>query len=190
MKNGERTAPTRVSPPGLARTSHVVRRRVRDEIVIQVRTSVRCHHPSLLARLLASPLAALLASALATPFATPALAQSADSAAAPRSGCYHFEFAGWEPTLDAARRELARYGADWRVPSPHRDATMWGAEGDSLLILFPAWWPNGVSVRFDTAVRGDTLRGEALAFVPDGRALAPRTAVRAVRGRCRGSSPS
>lgn len=127
---------------------------------------------------------------LACAVAAPLSAQSADPAGAPRSGCYRFEFDAWSPTLEAAKRDLARFGVDWRVPAPRPDDTMWDAEGDSLALLFPAWWPNGVAVRFEPGAGGDTLRGEAIAFVPDGRASAPRTTIRAVRGRCRGAAPS
>ena len=133
-------------------------------------------------------LAALLACCWTAPGVV--AAQSSDSVPAPRSGCYRFEFGAWEPTLEAAKRDLARYGADWRVPFPRESGTMWDAEGDSVALLFPAWWPIGVAVRFDPEARGDTVRGEAIAYVPDGRALAPRTTIRAVRGRCGDPAPS
>ncbi len=133
-------------------------------------------------------LAALLALCCAAPGAVNA--QPSDSVAAPRGGCYRFEFDAWNPTLEAAKLDLARHGADWRVPSPREGGTMWDAEGDSLALLFPTWWPNGIAVRFDPATRGDTLRGEAIAYVPDGRALAPRTSIRAVRAKCRGAAKS
>jgi hypothetical protein len=115
-------------------------------------------------------------------------AQSAAPAPAPRSGCYRFEFGRWEPALDAARAELARHGIDWRVQTPRADGTMWDVEGDAPALLFPAWWPNGVAVTFTGAASGDTLRGRAVAFVPDGRVAAPVAPVLAWQGPCRGAS--
>jgi hypothetical protein len=116
-------------------------------------------------------------------------AQSPDSTSAPRSGCYRFEFERWDPTLDAARAELARHGIDWRVQTPRAEGTMWDEEGGAPALLFPAWWPNGVAVTLAGPARGDTLQGEAVAYVPDGRVRAPVTTVLAWRGPCRGVSP-
>jgi hypothetical protein len=65
---------------------------------------------------------------------------------------------------------------------------MWDEEGGAPALLFPAWWPNGVAVTFAGAARGDTLRGEAVAYVPDGRVRAPVAAVLAWQGPCRGAS--
>jgi hypothetical protein len=93
-----------------------------------------------------------------------------------------------DPTLEVARADLTRYGIDWRVPAPRADGTMWDEEGDAPALLFPAWWPNGVAVTFAGGARGDTLRGEAVAFVPDGRVRAPVATVLAWQGPCRGAS--
>ena len=129
--------------------------------------------------------AALLVSCITVP----ARAQIGDPAAAPRSGCYRFDFGVWAPSLEQAKRDLERVGADWRVPAPREAGTMWDVEGDAPALLFPVWWPNGIAVRFDSAARGDTLRGEAWAYVPDGRVQAPHASVRAVAGPCRGARP-
>lgn len=131
-----------------------------------------------------------LAVLLALGGAATAGAQTSDAPPGSRSGCFRFEFGPWVPTLDAAKAELARHGVDWRVPVPRPDGTMWDAEGDAPALLFPAWWPNGVAVRFEEAARGDTLRGDAVAFVPDGRVRAPVATVLAWRGPCRGSPPT
>jgi hypothetical protein len=54
---------------------------------------------------------------------------------------------------------------------------------DSLLILYPAWWPAGVAVRWSKA-SGDTLLGTAEAFVANGSARVPRSTIRGVRVPC------
>lgn len=108
--------------------------------------------------------------------------------------CFGFTFGAWEPPLKSVASTYnpgydptssAPVGAprDWatRVPSGRPlDATT----ADSVLLLFPAWWPVGVSIQW-SAQRGDTLIGRAVALVADGRVKNPVTAVRALRVACR-----
>jgi hypothetical protein len=52
-----------------------------------------------------------------------------------------------------------------------------------VLLLFPAWWPVGVSIEW-TEQHGDTLVGIARALVADGRVKNPVSIVRAMRVPC------
>jgi hypothetical protein len=64
---------------------------------------------------------------------------------------------------------------------------MWDstARGESLL-LFPSWWPAGVTVRFSLVPGRDSTRGEARAFVADGRVEPPTSLVTVWRVPCGG----
>ena len=111
--------------------------------------------------------------------------------------CWRFAFGAWTPPLDgtaagharefgAARPRGMGSGRPPSEPAPRRD---WAARvlvsGDSTLILFPAWWPAGVELRFDPGrSRGDTLRGEAAAFVADGSVRNPTAKAVAWRVPC------
>ena len=66
---------------------------------------------------------------------------------------------------------------------------MWEpTRGDSLLILFPPWWPVGVGVWLErSAAPGDTVRGVARAFVADAQVSVPTSTVRAWRAPCAGA---
>lgn len=117
--------------------------------------------------------------------ALPGLAR-AQVAAAPvdeNPVCYRFAFGAWSPALDkvaAGHDPRARggpgapNGRDWAVSD----------FGDGVsLMLFPAWWPAGVSVRLPgrPPAVGDTASGIATALVADGRRRPP-TAPISVRG--------
>jgi hypothetical protein len=58
-----------------------------------------------------------------------------------------------------------------------------------VLLLFPAWWPAGVSIEW-LEQHGDTLLGRAVALVADGRVKNPVSTVRGVRVACRRSDSS
>ena len=112
-----------------------------------------------------------------------ALAQQAD----PRpSECFSFTFGTWTPRLDAAAAGHSTPPAAARAEGqPREDAGRLPlVGGDSLLILYPAWWPYGVSVVFDRAQHGDTLSGVARAFVADLRNPLPTAPVRGIRVPC------
>ena len=139
-------------------------------------------------------LIAAVAVAMATAPAAPALyAQAVGPPATPAAEeeCFGFSFGAWTPALDA-RAAGHRPAAPEQPPRPPeaqasggRDwAIRLGAGRDTTLLLFPAWWPAGVAVRFPDGIdaRRDTVRGTATAFVADGRA--PR---RRARRSCSGA---
>jgi hypothetical protein len=106
--------------------------------------------------------------------------------------CLGFTFGPWTPKLDwraaghgppvdTSRLERAPLGRDWAVN------TQGGAhEPDSLMILFPAFWPAGVSVDLPTRTPapGDTVLGTARAFVANAAKRSPTATVRAWRVSC------
>jgi len=113
-----------------------------------------------------------------------ARAQAAVSAAEAAT-CYGFSFGPWTPPLDwhasghEGTREsisvpLAAGGRAWADELTHPDA-------HGTMLLFPAWWPVGVSValRAQALVLGDTVDGRATALVGNGYATPSRAAVRA-----------
>ena len=105
--------------------------------------------------------------------------------------CLGFAFGTWTPALnwrgaghgempDAKVLQHAPAGRDW--------ATDGGAgQPDTLMILYPAWWPAGVRVDLPTRTpaAGDTVVGTATAFVANGAVKAPVAKVRAWRVGCR-----
>ncbi|HEX5830104.1 MAG TPA: hypothetical protein VFY16_03925 [Gemmatimonadaceae bacterium] len=125
-----------------------------------------------------SPLGAVLLAHLC--LASLGAAQGA-GAAPPERYCFGFAFGAWSPPLDARRAghgPLAS-GAGATVTPEGRH---WAVTGSGAsLVLFPSWWPAGVAVRFPggAPTPGDTVRGEAHAFVADGRAEVPTAPARA-----------
>ncbi|HEU4630285.1 MAG TPA: hypothetical protein VFS08_11115 [Gemmatimonadaceae bacterium] len=129
------------------------------------------------------------AAASAQPPARPALPPPAADTVPPpapaRSDggeCLGFAFGAWSPPLDAKAAGHAPFppaaslphapgGRDWAATDP--------VARDTLLLLFPSWWPAGVSIRFAHAPRtpGDTVHGTATALVADGRVRAPEAKV-------------
>jgi hypothetical protein len=57
---------------------------------------------------------------------------------------------------------------------------------DSVVVLYPRWWPAGVIVALPTRTPapGDTIEGRARALVADGRRANPTSRVRAWAVRC------
>lgn len=104
-------------------------------------------------------------------------------AQAPAGTCLAFEFGTWAPPLDwsaaghsgrpASHDPLAPNGRSWAAELP--------SGADTLLILFPDWWPAGVSLAFPRRLTttADTLRGVARALVADSRLPVPTAPVRA-----------
>ena len=106
--------------------------------------------------------------------------------------CFGFKFGSWDPALksvasnynpgyDPVGSAPAGSPRDWaaRIPNGKSETA-----ADSVLLLFPAWWPAGVAIEW-TEQRGDTLIGKARALVADGRVKNPVTAVRGIHVACR-----
>ncbi|HEY2067811.1 MAG TPA: hypothetical protein VGG84_17810 [Gemmatimonadaceae bacterium] len=104
--------------------------------------------------------------------------------------CLGFSFGPWTPALewsaaghgarpDSSQLHHASSGRDWATSGVR-------GEADSLLILFPSWWPAGISIELPTRspAPGDTVTGKAHAFVADGRVRIPTSRVRAWRVAC------
>lgn len=107
--------------------------------------------------------------------------------------CYRFAFSAWEPPLNSVANTYnpghdpttsAPAGAppDWAARLGNGKET--GTPSDSVLLLFPGWWPAGVSIDWREQ-HGDTLVGRAVALVADGRVKNPSSTVRATRVPCR-----
>jgi hypothetical protein len=107
-----------------------------------------------------------------------------------RDECLRVIFGEWTPQLDAKAAGHPSFppaeslpqapgGRGWAVS----DSTA----GDTQLLLFPSFWPAGVSVRFPRTPRAlhDTVRGIATALVADGRVRAPEAEVMAWLAPCR-----
>lgn len=98
--------------------------------------------------------------------------------------CYGFAFGKWTPALDwAAAGHGARPESSRLLHAP--DGRDWASDvttaRDTVLMLYPGWWPAGVMVRLPKLLpaQGDTLSGTATALVADGRAQSPAAKVRA-----------
>jgi hypothetical protein len=120
------------------------------------------------------------------------IAPSVLGAQAAPNECYGFRFGAWDPPLktvaspyspgyDPTTGAPAGAPRDWAARVPNGQAT--NSPADSVLMLFPSWWPVGVEIRW-TGQRGDTLVGTAIALVADGRQKNPVTTVRGVRVGC------
>lgn len=118
-------------------------------------------------------------------------AQGTSSAVEPGS-CLGFSFGPWTPPLDWHASGHA--GTPATVTSPLAPGSReWAAapiqpDAEREMLLFPSWWPVGVSVALSrySFVLGDTVEGRATALVANG--VTPSTAaVRAWRVRCEDS---
>lgn len=129
--------------------------------------------------------ALLAASAiLSLPGRVTAQAGSADIPA-----CLGFAFGTWTPALDYRAAGHAPPVPGAITPPPGgRDWAVNFDRGDSVLVLFPSWWPVGVTITFPRPPRafGDTVVGQAVALVADGRRTPPRSRARAWMVRCGG----
>jgi hypothetical protein len=123
------------------------------------------------------------------------------SAQTPRTPdeCFGFSFGKWEPALRSAASTYspgydptssAPAGAprSWATRAPNGSPSTAGEPADSVLLLFPPWWPAGVAIQWTTR-HGDTLVGLARALVADGRVKNPESPVRALRVTC-GAAPA
>ena len=133
----------------------------------------------------------LLAASSLVALAGSALGQSASSSVEPGS-CFGFSFGPWSPPLDwhasghagtpaTKSSPLAAGARDWAAAPIHPDA-------EGSMLLFPSWWPVGVTVDLPTRALalGDTVEGRATALVANG-ATPSSAAVRAWRVPCEGS---
>lgn len=132
-------------------------------------------------------IALVAVAALATPAVARGQAATAATEAAPV--CYRFAFGAWTPSLDraAAGHDPGARAAGAGAPNG-RD---WAADdfgGGATLMLFPAWWPAGVSVtlRGPAPAVGDTAVGTATALVADGRKQPPVAPIRVMGVSCGG----
>lgn len=126
----------------------------------------------------------------------PAVAHAQASPSRAPDECFGFSFGRWDPPLSSASSTYspgydptssAPAGAPraWALRSPtgSRNQTQ---PADSVLLLFPVWWPAGVAIQW-TEQRGDTLVGIARALIADGRVKNPETGVKAKHVLCRSS---
>ena len=130
----------------------------------------------------------ILAAALIAVLSAPAARAQGTSTDEPV--CLGFAFGTWTPKLDwhgAGHGEMPSAAMMQRAPSGRDWATDGGAgAADSLLILYPGWWPAGVRVDLPTRTPapGDTVVGRAVAFVANGALTPPVAKVRAWRVGC------
>lgn len=115
---------------------------------------------------------------------TRAPATGPDTTPAP---CFGFVFGGWTPRLDwraAGHGEQPNPASLSHAPSGRDWATDGLGGRDSVLMLYPVWWPAGVSVELPTMrpAFGDTIVGRATALVSGERHAAR---VHRAHARCR-----
>lgn len=104
--------------------------------------------------------------------------------------CLRFVFGQWTPPLDAkaaGHPSFAPAESLPQAPGGRGWAVSDSTTGDTQLLVYPSFWPAGVSVRFPRAPRTphDTVRGTATAFVADGRVRSPEAEVMAWLVPCR-----
>jgi hypothetical protein len=105
--------------------------------------------------------------------------------------CLGFSFGAWTPPLNwrgAGHGEMPSASVLQHAPAGRDWATNDGAgAADSLLILYPAWWPAGVRVDLPNRAPaiGDTVTGRAVAFVANGSLKSPEAKVRAWQVACK-----
>lgn len=108
--------------------------------------------------------------------------------------CLRFRFGAWAPALDWSaaghpgtienfRVDRAAQGQAWAAGVAPTTKT---AAGDTVLVLYPSFWPVGVMVTFNPrAFAGaDTVKGTAQAFVADGRKASPTSVATLFRVSC------
>lgn len=116
---------------------------------------------------------------------------------APSSKCWRFAFGAWTPPLDWERsghRGNATEMSDGMkrirdsvfakdTNAVRNNAMIWEQTRRGwTVVLFPEWWPVGVSVEFDSVLAGGSeMTGQATAFVADARQENSRARARAVR---------
>lgn len=121
----------------------------------------------------------------------------AQGGTAPNSVCWRFAFGTWTPALDWERSghrgqagELANRVQQIRdsvfakdTNAVRNNAMVWEktVRGWSV-VLYPAWWPVGVSVEFDSVFsEGREMSGRATALVANASQEPSRARARAIR---------
>lgn len=144
--------------------------------------------------------------AVSAPALLGAASLPAQSPHASGSACTRVAFGTWTPPLDwnraghpdsasgiGARLRQARDSVfSGQAAAGGRDEMQWEDSGGvRRLFLSPAWWPAGVVITFAPVegAAGDTLTGEAVALVGDGRQPPPRADARLLRAGCHTRSP-
>jgi hypothetical protein len=137
------------------------------------------------------PLLRLIAAAALAILPVHALHAQAASSHEDEPVCLGFSFGEWTPVLEwraAGHGEMPDAKALQHAPAGRDWASDAGAGmPDTLLILYPAWWPAGVRVDLPTRTLapGDTVVGRAIAFVANGSVKAPTARVRAWQVPCK-----
>jgi hypothetical protein len=135
-----------------------------------------------------------LVASVALAFAAAPLALRAQDRPSDPPVCLGFSFGPWTPVLDwhAAGHGAKMDTSRMAVTSTGRDWAVDGIAGieDSIVLLFPKWWPVGVAVTLPTRrpAPGDTVIGRAQALVADVKAKSPTSRVRAWAVPCGGGS--
>jgi len=115
----------------------------------------------------------------------------AQNASKDEPACLGFAFGTWTPALDwhgAGHGQMPSADVLQHAPAGRDWASDAGpGQADSLLILYPAWWPAGIRVDLPTRTPapGDTVVGRAVAFVANGAVTPPVAKVRAWRVECK-----
>lgn len=136
-----------------------------------------------------------IALAAAATLAIPGIARGQAAGAATEASpvCYRFAFGAWTPALDraAAGHDPGARAAGTGAPNG-RDWAVDDFGGSATLMLFPVWWPAGVSVtlRGPAPAVGDTASGTATALVADGRRQPPVAPIRVMGVSCRDPGPA
>jgi hypothetical protein len=142
-------------------------------------------------RIVATAVSSIAVIATLTTVGSAQMTRASDTRAADATpACLRFQFGVWSPalnwkgaghvsTLDTSKVERTADGRAWAAP-----AAVDG--GDSVLVLYPAFWPAGVALSFDarTLVIGDTAVAKATAFVADARLARPIAPAKVWRVEC------
>lgn len=142
---------------------------------------------------------------LATPLTLIAQNQRTESAAPP-SACWRFAFGSWTPPLDWAgagqpgsdsgtaaivqRVRDSIYAGD-PVASRNSAMTIEQTSSGMLVMLYPAWWPAGVKLTFDSTLAGGReMIGTAIALTANGSVAPSQARARAQQVACGGRDRS
>lgn len=104
--------------------------------------------------------------------------------------CLRFTFGPWTPALDwktAGHRGAPDSSHVGRTPEGRGWAAPSAANAtDTVLVLFPAFWPAGVLLEFDprALTASDTVTGKATALVADAHRPSPVSRARVWRVAC------
>ena len=142
---------------------------------------------------LSAAVAALAAALGAT--ATLARAQTPAPESREESACLGFAFGRFTPALDwakAGHRPIRDRSTIQHAPDGRDWASNDGLPNDSLLYLFPSWWPVGVLVELPGRPHAarDTVVGRATALVARGDVTPPVAVVKAWRVPCGRAAPT